>query len=151
MKEGAIIHMPRWILFALLSAGFAAIIPILSKIGLKEIDSTLATGLRAWVMAVSLTVLLAALGKWRDLPQATPAMAGYIALTGLAGAASWVCYFFALRTGPAGPVAALDRLSVVFTLILAAVFLAERLTGRILLGGALISAGAILIATAPKR
>jgi transporter family protein len=143
--------MPRWILFALLSAGFAAIIPILSKFGLQGLDSTLATGLRAWVMALSLTLLLAAVGKWRELPQATPAMVVFIVLTGLAGAASWVCYFFALRTGPAGPVAALDRLSVVFTLLLAAVFLAERLTSRILLGGVLMAAGAILIATAPKR
>lgn len=143
--------MPRWIIFALLSAGFAAIIPILSKIGLQGIDSTLATGLRAWVMALSLTLLLAAVGKLKALPQATPAMVVFIVLTGLAGAASWVCYFFALRTGPAGPVAALDRLSVVFALLLAAAFLAERLTGRILLGGVLMVAGAILIATAPKR
>jgi transporter family protein len=143
--------MPTWILYALLSAAFAAVIPILSKIGLQGIDSTLATGLRAWVMALSLSLLLAAMGKWRDLPRATPAVVCTILLTGLAGAASWVAYFFALRTGPAGPVAALDRLSVVFTLMLAALFLAERLTGRILLGGVLMVLGAILIATAPKR
>jgi len=143
--------MPRWIIFAFLSAGFAAIIPILSKLGLQGIDSTLATGLRAWVMALSLTLLLAAVGKLKALPEATPTVVVFIVLTGLAGAASWVCYFFALRTGPAGPVAALDRLSVVFTLLLAAVFLAERLTGRILLGGVLMVLGAILIATAPKR
>ncbi len=143
--------MPRWIFYALLSAGFAAVIPILSKVGLRGIDSTLATGLRAWVMALSLSLLLAGLGKWSELPRTTPAMAGYIALTGLAGAASWVCYFFALRTGPAGPVQAIDRLSMVFTLLLAAVFLAERLTGRILLGGALVVIGAILIASGPKR
>jgi bacterial/archaeal transporter family protein len=143
--------MPRWILYALLSAGFAGVIPILSKIGLQGIDSTLATGLRAWVMALAMTLLLAAIGKWRALPQTTPSMAGYIALTGLAGAASWVCYFFALRYGPAGPVQALDRLSMVFTLLLAALFLGERLTGRVLLGGALVVIGAILIAWAPKR
>ena len=62
---------------------------------------------------------------------------GTIILTGLAGAASWVCYFFALRDGPAGPVQAIDRLSLVFTLLLAAAFLSERLTGRVLLGGVL--------------
>jgi bacterial/archaeal transporter family protein len=143
--------MPTWIIFGLLSAAFAAVIPILSKLGLQGIDSTLATGLRAWVMALSLTILLAAIGKWGELPRATSSMVTYIVLTGFAGAASWVCYFFALRTGPAGPVAALDRLSVVFTLLLAAVFLAERLTGRVLLGGVLMVVGAVLIATAPKR
>lgn len=143
--------MPLWIVYALLSAVFAAVIPILSKIGLAGMDSTLATGLRAWVAALSLTLLLAALGKWRELPRTTPAMTGYIVASGLAGAASWVCYFFALRTGPAGPVQALDRLSLVFTLLLAALFLAERLTGRVLLGGALIVAGAILVASSAKR
>jgi transporter family protein len=143
--------MPTWILYALLSALFAAVIPVLSKIGLQGMDSTLATGLRAWVMALSLTLLLAAFGKWRELPRTSPAVTSYIIMTGLAGAASWVCYFFALRTGPAGPVAALDRLSVVFTLVLAALFLAERLTGRVLLGGALMVVGAVLIATVPKQ
>jgi bacterial/archaeal transporter family protein len=143
--------MPRWILLAVLSAVFAAVIPILSKFGLQGIDSTLATGLRAWVMALSLTLLLGLLGKWSDLPHATPPVVASIVLTGLAGATSWVCYFFALREGPAGPVAALDRLSVAFTLLLAALFLGERLTGRVVAGGALIVLGAILIATAPKQ
>ena len=92
-----------------------------------------------------------ALGKWKDVPRTTPAMVGFIVLSGLAGAASWVFNFLALREGPAGPVQALDRLSLIFTLLLAAIFLAERLTGRILLGGALMVAGALLIASAPKR
>jgi transporter family protein len=142
--------MPSWIIFALLGAFFAAVIPVLSKMGLQGIDSTLASGLRAWVMALSLSVLLMFLRKWSDLPRATPAMVVFILLTGLAGAASWAFNFRALQLGPAGPVAALDRTSLVLTLLLSALFLAERLTGRILVGGALMVIGAILIATAPK-
>jgi bacterial/archaeal transporter family protein len=143
--------MPLWIVYALLGAVFAAAIPILAKVGLAGMDTTLATGLRAWVAALSLTIMLTALGRWNQLPRTTPAMVGFIVLSGLAGAASWVFNFLALRDGPAGPVQALDRLSLVFTLLLAALFLAERLTGRVLLGGALMVAGALLIASAPKR
>ncbi len=142
--------MPSWIIYALLAAAFAAVIPILAKLGLQGLDSTVATALRAWVAALSLTLLLAVLGKWRGLPRATPMMVLFILLSGGAGTASWVCGFRALDLGRAGPVAALDRLSIVFTLVLAALFLGERLTGQIVLGGALIVAGAILIATAPK-
>jgi transporter family protein len=143
--------MPLWIVYALLGAVFAAAIPILAKVGLAGMDTTLATGLRAWVAALTLTILLTAQGKWKELPRTTPTMVGFIVLSGLAGAASWVCNFLALRDGPAGPAQALDRLSLIFTLLLAAIFLAERLTGRILLGGALMVAGALLIASAPKR
>jgi bacterial/archaeal transporter family protein len=143
--------MPAWIVYAVLSALFAGLIPILAKIGLRGIDSNLATGLRAWVMALSLSLMLAGMGKWRELPRTTPTMAGCIVLVGLAGAASWVCEFMALRTGPAGPTQAINRLSLIFTLVLAALFLAERLTPRVLLGGALMIAGALLIATQVKR
>jgi bacterial/archaeal transporter family protein len=143
--------MPAWLVYAILSALFAGVIPILAKIGLRGIDSNLATGLRAWVMALSLSLMLVVMGKWRELPRTTPSMAGYIVLVGLAGAASWVCEFLALRTGPAGPTQAINRLSLIFTLVLAALFLAERLTPRVLLGGALMIAGALLIATGTKR
>jgi transporter family protein len=71
---------------------------------------------------------------------------GWIALSGAAGAASWLCYFAALRTGPVMGTAALDRLSIVFTLVLAALFLKERLTLATALGGMLIAAGAVLVA-----
>src|SRR4051794_1212998 len=119
--------MPTWILYALLGALFAAVIPIFAKLGLRELDSTVATALRAWVAALSLTLLLAVLGKWRGLPRATPMMVLFILLSGGAGTASWVCGFKALDLGHAGPVAAVDRLSVVFTLGLAALVLGERL------------------------
>lgn len=135
----------QWIFFALLSALFAALVGIFGKVGIKGIDSTLATSVRAVVMAVFLVVVSLALGKAKLLHTIENRVLLFIILSGVAGALSWLFYFFALKTGPVSAVAALDRLSVVFVLIVAAIFLGEHLTWKTGLGGALITAGAILI------
>lgn len=134
-----------WIGYALLSAVFAALVAILGKIGVKEVDTTLATAIRAIVMAVFLVSAALALGKGAHLDQLTSRPLLFITLSGLAGALSWLCYFYALKLGPAGGVAALDRLSVVFVVILAAIFLAEKLTLMKGVGAVLLTIGAILI------
>jgi transporter family protein len=115
------------------------------KRGLDAVDPTLGTAIRAVIMAVALVAAALALGKARGLNAVPPVALLWIALSGLCGAASWLCYFWALRFGPAGPVAALDRLSVAFALVLAAAFLGERLTPLSTLGGALMVLGAILV------
>ena len=134
-----------WIVFARLSAVFAAAVAILGKIGLQGVDTTLATAVRAVVMAVILAIAAAGLGKFSLIGalQARPLL--FIGLSGLAGALSWFFYFLALKLGPVSAVAALDRLSVVFVVILAALFLGEGLTWKSGLGAILITAGAILM------
>ncbi len=137
--------MASWIIFALLAAVFAALVAILGKIGIQNIDSTLATTVRSIIMAGFLTVSALVFGKAKLLTTIDSKALLFIAASGIAGALSWLTYFIALKTGPAPGVAALDRLSVVFVLLLSAVFLAEQITWKTGLGALLITAGAILM------
>ena len=134
-----------WIGYALLSAIFAAAVAILGKIGLKDIDSTLATTIRALVMAVFLLGAAAVLQKFSLVKTVGNETLTFIIFSGIAGALSWLFYFLALKHGPATSVAALDRLSVVFVVILAAVFLGEALTLKSITGLVLLVIGAILL------
>lgn len=136
-----------WIIYALLSAVTAALVAIFGKLGVKDIDPTLATTLRAMIMTVFLLCVAFTLQKFNGF--SLTSMNGkewlYIILAGVAGALSWLFYFVALKTGTASNVVALDRLSVVFVLLLAAIFLGEALTWQSILGGVLIFAGAIFV------
>jgi transporter family protein len=133
-----------YIIFALLSAVSAALVAVFGKIGLGKVDTTLATAVRAVVMAVLLVLAAVVLKKW-DLSQISNKAYLFIFLAGLAGAASWLFYFLALKLGPATSVAALDRLSVVFVILFAALFLGESLTLKSVFGGLLIISGALLL------
>ncbi|KKP90105.1 MAG: hypothetical protein UR94_C0031G0002 [Parcubacteria group bacterium GW2011_GWA2_36_10] len=137
--------MPLWIIYALLSAAFAALVAIFGKIGIQNIDSTLATSIRAVVMAGFLVIVSLLLGKFQLLNTIHSKALVFIILSGLAGAMSWLFYFFALKHGPVTGVAALDRLSVVFVLIFALLFLGQKFTWVSAIGAALITAGAILM------
>ncbi len=134
-----------WIIYALLSALFAALVAVFGKLGISKVDSTLATAVRAVVMALFLIFVVFAFGKARLLSTINSKTFVFIIFSGIAGALSWLFYFFALRNGPASAVAALDRLSVVFVLILALLFLGEHLTWKTGLGAFLVTAGAILM------
>lgn len=134
-----------WIIFALLSAFFAALVAIFGKVGIKDIDTTLATSVRAVVMGLFFVIVSLALNKVKLLPTINNRTLGFIVLSGLAGAISWLFYFFALKFGPTPGVAALDRLSVAMVLILAILFLGEQLTWKSGVGAALITLGAILM------
>lgn len=114
--------MPWWIIYALLSAAFAALVAIFGKIGIQNIDSTLATTIRAIVMAGFLIIVALSLGKLPLLNTIHNKTLLFIILSGVAGAMSWLFYFFALKHGPVTGVAALDRLSVIFVLIFALLF-----------------------------
>lgn len=134
-----------WILFALIGALFAALVEIFAKIGLEGVDTTFATALRAIIMAVFLVVVALSLGKF-DLGNLPPNKALiFIALSGIAGALSWLAMFAALKMGPAPGVSAIDRTSVIFVLILSALFLGTQLTWKAGLGALLIAVGAILL------
>jgi len=132
-----------YIIYALLAALMAGLVAIFGKIGLEKVDTTLATTIRAIVMAAILLLTSLALRRW-DLSQIDSRAFLYIFLAGLAGAASWLFYFLALKSGPATTVVAFDRLSIVFVLILAALFLNESLTVKTVIGGILVVIGALL-------
>lgn len=136
----------HWTIYAIGSAVFASLVAIFGKIGLKGVDSTLATTIRAVVMALILIMISSYLHKFSEVNSIGGRTFVFIILSGLAGALSWLCYFIAIKYGPVGGVVALDRLSVVFALILAAIFLGEAFTLKTALGGALIFAGALFIA-----
>jgi transporter family protein len=135
-----------WILFALLSAITAALVAIFGKIGIQNVDTTAATMVRAAVMFIFLLGATLILKKLPELNTISHKALFWIILSGLAGALSWFFYFLALKLGPAAKVASLDRLSIVFVVILAALFLAEKITLKIAIGAVLMVIGAILIA-----
>jgi transporter family protein len=134
-----------WLIYALLSALFAGLVAIFGKLGVKDMDSTLATTLRAFVMAAMLFVLCLFRFQNIQLTNISPRSWLFIVLAGFAGALSWLFYFQALKLQDASRVAPIDRLSVVVTITLAYLFLGEKVSGTVLLGASLVLAGAILI------
>ena len=137
--------MPAWIVFALLSAFFASLVAIFGKIGVQSVDSTLATTVRSIIMALFLSLVTLSLGKVNLLGTIDRRALLYIVLSGIAGALSWIAYFYALKHGPATAVAALDRTSVVFVLIFSVVFLSEHFTWQTGLGALFVAIGAMLM------
>lgn len=136
----------NWFSWALLSALFAALTAIFAKVGVEHIDSNLATAIRtsvilivAWALAISATntEALTALSKRTWL---------FLILSGVATGLSWACYFRALQLGEASRVAPVDKLSVIFTIAFAGIFLRESLTWQHWLGGVLIVSGAAVLA-----
>jgi transporter family protein len=136
-----------WPIYALLSALTAALVAIFAKIGLEEIDPTLATTVRSVIMATFLLVVSTLLRKFENFSLATFNSKEWllIALAGFAGASSWLFYFLALKQGSAIAVVAIDKLSIVFVVFLAAIFLNEAIGWRTTAGSMLMVLGAILI------
>jgi transporter family protein len=137
-----------WLALSLLSAFFAALVAIFGKLGIEKTDTTLATMVRAGFMLLALFLVSSATGKLSGLAAIGRKEMLFIALAGLAGALSWICYFAALRLGKATNVAVVDRLSVVFVLVFAAAFLGEKMAWKSILGVLLMLGGAILVALA---
>jgi transporter family protein len=134
-----------WLHWALLSALFAGATAVLAKVGVQDVDSNLATAIRTTVIlifawAIALATRAQALGAVSRKAWL------FLALSGLATGASWLCYFRALQLGQASRVAPVDKLSVVFAIAFAALFLREPLTWQHFVGGGLIVAGAVLLA-----
>lgn len=137
----------NWFWYALLSAICAALVAIFGKIGLSKLDSTLATALRAVVMA-GITMLAAILlGKFRNFTWNSVSDREWlwIVLAGVAGALSWIFYFYALKNGPAPAVAAIDRLSLLFVFILAVLVLKDPFTWKSGIGAILVGVGALMM------
>jgi transporter family protein len=135
-----------WLHWALLSAAFAGLTAALAKLGVRDIDSNLATAVRTTVVLVLVWTIVAARGLFARLPLALsfqPLL--FLTLSGLATGASWLCYFKALQLGRASQVAPVDKLSIIVAMALAALFLGETLTWKQWVGGALMIGGAVLV------
>ena len=135
-----------WIMWALLSAVFAALTAVLAKIGLEGIDSDLATLVRTAVILVLLSIFVVTTGKWQN-PLAIPHRTLlFLALSGAATGVSWVCYFRALQIGEASKVAPVDKLSVLLVAVFAVLFLHERPSVRDWTGILMVGAGVLVLA-----
>ncbi|NYJ00661.1 transporter family protein [Nocardioides thalensis] len=135
-----------WWFWALLSAFFAALTAIFAKVGVKEIDSDVATFIRTIVILVTLGLILLAVGKFHSPGEISTRTWLFLVLSGLATGASWICYFRALKVGDASLVAPVDKLSVVLVAVFGVTFLSERLSGLQWVGILLVGGGAVLLA-----
>ena len=137
-----------WVIFALLSAVTAALVAIFGKIGLEGIDSHTATAVRAVIMALFLVAVILVEGKLANISTILSSSKAltFIVLSGVAGAVSWLFYFLALQFGEVSKVAPIDRLSVVFAILLALLFLGEKLSLKGAVGAVLLTVGVILLA-----
>jgi transporter family protein len=134
-----------WQLWAVLSAIFAALTAIFAKVGVEGINSDLATLIRTVIVLITLSMILFATGQFSQPGEISAKSWLFLLLSGLGTGASWLCYFRALKLGPATLVAPIDKLSVVLVALFGVAFLGERPTWNGWLGIAMISAGAVLI------
>ena len=138
--------LTSWPLWALLSAGFAALTAIFAKVGVENVNSDFATFIRTIVILLAAGMMVSITGNWQEPSSVSSRSWLFLVLSGLATGASWICYFRALKLGPATLVAPIDKLSVVLVALFGVVFLGERPSWNGWLGIALIAAGAVLIA-----
>jgi len=135
-----------WLVWALLSACFAALTAVFAKVGVAKIEPDVATLIRTVVILIVLSGIVAATGQYRLIAGTPPRSYLFLVLSGLATGASWLCYFRALHIGDAARVAPIDKLSVVLVAAFGVTFLGEKLSTINWLGVALIAAGAWLVA-----
>lgn len=134
-----------WLVFALLSAVFAALTSILAKVGISGVNSNLATALRTVVVLVMAWGMVFVTNAQDGITDISRKSWVFLILSGLATGASWLCYYYALQIGEVSRVVPVDKLSVVITLVLAFVFLHEKFTVHSLIGCILIGAGTLLM------
>lgn len=134
-----------WFVLALLSAVFAALTSILAKIGIDGVNSNLATAIRTIVVVAMAWLMVFITGAQGGISEISRKSWLFLILSGLATGASWLCYYKALQIGEASKVVPVDKLSVVITLILALIFLNEKITVKSGIGCALIGAGTLLM------
>lgn len=137
-----------WQFWAFLAAVFAALTAVFAKIGIENVGSDMATLIRTAIILLLSLAIVISFGQWQALNTIPSRTWIFLLLSGLATGASWLCYFRALKLGPASQVAPIDKLSVVMVAALAALFLGERLSTLGWAGVVLIGLGAVLVAVA---
>ena len=134
-----------WMVFALLSAFFAALTSILAKIGINGVNSNLATAVRTVVVVAMSWLMVFVTNQQTGLSEISKKSWIFLILSGLATGASWLCYYRALQLGSVAEVAAIDKLSIVITVFLAVIFLQDTLTIKTLIACGLITVGTVLM------
>ena len=134
-----------WMILAVLSAVFAALTSILAKIGIEGVDSNLATAIRTCVVVLMAWVIVFLTDAQVGIGGISRRSWIFLILSGLATGASWICYYKALQLGEASKVVPIDKMSVVITLILAVVFLHEKVNTKSIIGCVLITVGTLLM------
>ena len=134
-----------WIVYALLSSVFAALTSILAKVGIDGVNSNLATAIRTAVVLVMAWGMVFITGTQSGIAEIGKKSWLFLVLSGLATGASWLCYYKAMGMAPVSKVAPIDKLSIVFTLIFAFVFLHETASAKSIIGGLLIAAGTLVM------
>jgi transporter family protein len=134
-----------WVLYALLSALFAALTSILAKIGMENINSNVATAIRTVVILFMSWGIVFFTGKQQEVTALSQKNLFFLVLSGIATGLSWLCYFRALQIGEAVKVIPIDKFSAVIGMTLAVIVLKEALTVKAIIGGALITIGTIVL------
>lgn len=134
-----------WIVFALLSAVFAALTSIFAKIGIENVNSNLATAIRTVIVLVMAWLIVFATGKHQQIVDISTKSWVFLVLSGLATGLSWLCYFYALQIGEASKVVPVDKFSVVITMVMAFFILGEVITMKTIIGGLLVTAGTLVL------
>jgi transporter family protein len=134
-----------WIIFALLSAFFAALTSILAKIGIQNVNSNLATAIRTVVVLVMSWIIVFSTGKHSELANINHKSLLFLILSGIATGLSWLCYYRALQIGEASKVIPIDKFSLVIGMIMAFIVLREAITVKTIIGGVLITVGTFVL------
>jgi len=135
----------NWVLFALGSAFFAALTAIFGKLGVTGLNSNVATFIRTIVILAVTAGIISLRSEWQKPASIAAGSWLFLILSGIATGLSWLCYYRALQLGPITKVAPIDKLSVAIAIVLGVLFLSEKLTWPIALGGSLIVAGSLVI------
>lgn len=139
------INLPAWLLYALLSAFFAALTALFAKAGLKEVNSDLATAIRTVIILFITWGIVIFRGSASGLPGLSRNNWLFLSLSAIATGLSWLFYYKALQLGKVSEVSAIDKGSIVFTILLSFLFLREPLTPKLLIGAALIFCGMLVL------
>ena len=134
-----------WKWYALLSAIFAALTAVLAKVGVKGISGNVATAIRTGIVLLLAWGIVLFCGQMKEVKELSRTNLIFLILSGIATGLSWIFYFKALETGDVSKVAPIDKLSVVFVIIISFIFLGETVSAKVIIGGLLIFAGAIMM------
>lgn len=134
-------------MFAIGSAFFAGLTALFGKLGVVEINSNLATLIRTIVILGMTTAIVLGRNEWEPLSKLSPRSLSFLVLSGVATGLSWLCYYRALQLGPASLVAPVDKLSLVFVIVLAWLFLGESVSWKTIVGGVLVVSGVLVLST----
>ena len=137
--------IPNWLLYALISAFFAALTAIFAKAGLKEVNSDLATAIRTAIILFITWGIVFFKGNTNGINNLTKSNWAFLTLSAIATGVSWLFYYKALQLGKASEVTAIDKGSIVFTILLSFIFLREPLTTKVIVGGLLVCIGMVVI------